>query len=147
MPKIPAPTGPKDLKQVWFPGVHCDVGGGYPETQSGLSKIALKWMFQESEAAGLLINPVRRDTVLGYGDSEYVSPNANAELHESLKGIWWLAEFIWKRHWNWQEHEWEHRANLGRRRTIPPRSLVHKTAFERGEYYAKRLPPDAIPTT
>jgi uncharacterized protein (DUF2235 family) len=25
--------GPKDLKQVWFPGVHCDVGGGYPETR------------------------------------------------------------------------------------------------------------------
>ena len=23
-------SGPKDMKQVWFPGVHCDVGGGYP---------------------------------------------------------------------------------------------------------------------
>jgi len=33
--------GPKDVKQVWFPGVHCDVGGGYPEKESGLSKIAL----------------------------------------------------------------------------------------------------------
>src|SRR4026208_361660 len=29
-PKIPtAPRGPKDLMQVWFPGVHCDVRGGY----------------------------------------------------------------------------------------------------------------------
>lgn len=26
----PAESGPKDLKQVWFAGVHCDVGGGYP---------------------------------------------------------------------------------------------------------------------
>jgi hypothetical protein len=23
------------VKQVWFPGVHCDVGGGYPESESG----------------------------------------------------------------------------------------------------------------
>jgi hypothetical protein len=41
IPKNPPPyTGPGDLKQVWFPGVHCDVGGGYPEPESGLSKIA-----------------------------------------------------------------------------------------------------------
>src|SRR5262249_39926876 len=39
-----AKGGPKDLKQVWFPGVHCDVGGGYAEVESGLSKIALQWM-------------------------------------------------------------------------------------------------------
>jgi uncharacterized protein (DUF2235 family) len=33
------------IKQVWFPGVHSDVGGGYPE--SGLSDLALDWMTQE----------------------------------------------------------------------------------------------------
>lgn len=38
--------GPLDLKQVWFPGVHCDVGGGYPEEESGLSKIAREWMLE-----------------------------------------------------------------------------------------------------
>src|SRR5258707_1001401 len=30
----PAEAGPKDLKQVWFPGVHCDIGGGYKECES-----------------------------------------------------------------------------------------------------------------
>ena len=39
--------GPQDLKQVWFPGVHCDVGGGCPESQRGLSKIALKCMLRQ----------------------------------------------------------------------------------------------------
>lgn len=34
-----------DVKQVWFPGVHGDVGGGYLET--GLSDGALKWMMDE----------------------------------------------------------------------------------------------------
>src|SRR6476661_4851981 len=37
----PAGGGPRDVKQVWFPGVHCDVGGGYAEKESGLSKLAL----------------------------------------------------------------------------------------------------------
>src|SRR5678816_4216922 len=42
-PSDEEPSGPKDLKQVWFPGVHCDVGGGYPEAESGLAKEALQW--------------------------------------------------------------------------------------------------------
>jgi len=36
------------IKQVWFPGVHSDVGGGYPET--GLSDLALDWMVKEAIA-------------------------------------------------------------------------------------------------
>src|SRR5436190_4800276 len=31
----------QDIKQVWFAGVHADIGGGYPETESGLSKYPL----------------------------------------------------------------------------------------------------------
>jgi uncharacterized protein (DUF2235 family) len=33
------------IKQVWFPGAHADVGGGYENR--GLSDIALEWMMQE----------------------------------------------------------------------------------------------------
>jgi uncharacterized protein (DUF2235 family) len=36
------------IKQVWFPGVHSDIGGGYPET--GLSDLALEWMINEAMA-------------------------------------------------------------------------------------------------
>ena len=38
--KAPPKSGPQDLKQVWFAGVHSDIGGGYPESESGLAKIA-----------------------------------------------------------------------------------------------------------
>jgi hypothetical protein len=34
------------VKQVWFPGVHADVGGGYAEF--GLSDLALDWMVKEA---------------------------------------------------------------------------------------------------
>ena len=46
----------QDIEQRWFPGVHSDVGGGYPENESGLSKIALVWLLDECEKAGLKLN-------------------------------------------------------------------------------------------
>lgn len=34
------------IKQVWFPGVHSDIGGGYPECE--LSDLSLEWMLREA---------------------------------------------------------------------------------------------------
>ena len=139
------PGGPKDLKQVWFPGVHCDVGGGYPEAESGLAKLALEWMLDEAEAAGLLVDAARRGEVLGQaGGDRHVAPNANADAHESLAGAWKLAEYVPKKHFDFATRSERRRMNLGRRRTIPGKSLVHASAFERGDEYRKRLPVDAI---
>lgn len=143
----PPKSGPKDMKQVWFAGVHSDVGGGYPEKESGLSKIALQWMLREAEAAGLLVDPAKRDEVLGLTNPDYMKPDPNAEAHESLT-IWWRpVEFVPKRHWNWARSEWERRMNRGRRRTIPSQSLVHQSAYDRADDYKARLPPDAIPVS
>jgi uncharacterized protein (DUF2235 family) len=140
-----ADRGPKDLQQVWFPGVHCDVGGGYPEVTCGLSKFPLQWMIEEAKAAGLLVDPERQAEVLGLtGSGEYVPAAANAPRHESLKRAWDIAEFIPKRHWNWKKRKWGHRMNLFRRRTIPPGSLIHDAAYLQGPDYQKRFPGDAI---
>lgn len=142
---MPRPgSGPKDLKQVWFPGVHCDVGGGYPEAQSGLSKLALEWMLTEAIEKDLAVDATKMNLVLGEAGGDYVKPNPMADPHESLTGAWWLAELLPKRHYNWSTTRWERRANLGRRRTIPPGSLVHESAFARGEDYLKPLPANAI---
>ena len=139
------PHGPKDLKQVWFAGVHCDVGGGYREADSGLAKIALEWMLAEAEAQQLLVDPVRKDEVLGRIEgSPYASPNANGLMHESLAGAWNVAELVPKRHFDWTTGKWGHRMNWWRRRTIPPNSLVHESAYQRSGVYSSRLPADAI---
>jgi uncharacterized protein (DUF2235 family) len=42
------------LTQVWFPGVHCDVGGSYREAQ--LSNITLRWMLDNGTACGLVFD-------------------------------------------------------------------------------------------
>jgi uncharacterized protein (DUF2235 family) len=145
-PADPAqPRGPRDVKQVWFPGAHCDVGGGYPVAESGLSNIALEWMVDEAEAAGLKVDPARRAEILGRaGVPRGTAPTAPAAAHESLEGWWHLAEYVPKKHFDWQTRTESRRMNRHRRRTIPPGSLVHAAAFERGEEYARRLPPDAV---
>lgn len=49
--KADAPADQR-LEQVWFSGVHADVGGGYP--QAGLSDITLRWMIDKAERYGEL---------------------------------------------------------------------------------------------
>src|SRR4029077_5218668 len=69
-----AAHGPKDELQVWFPGVHCDVGGGYGEQESGLSKLALEWMLDEAVPLGLLVDVGRVDVMLGRRGGPNVPP-------------------------------------------------------------------------
>jgi uncharacterized protein (DUF2235 family) len=47
---------PQDIKQVWFAGVHADIGSGYPETQSGPAKYPLGWLIDEAVLHGMQIN-------------------------------------------------------------------------------------------
>ena len=66
----------QDVKQVWFSGMHSDVGGGYAEQQ--LSDIALQWLRREAEAAGLLI----------YGNHKVtIDPDGNGKMHDSRDGF------------------------------------------------------------
>jgi uncharacterized protein (DUF2235 family) len=143
----PEQGGPKNLKQVWFPGVHCDVGGGYPENEGGLSNITLEWMLKEAIDAGLIVDQAQLDLILGGKGVGFAASDPRATIHNSLTGAWWLAEILWKRHYDWQKQRWERRPNLGRRRTIPPNSLIHESAYRRDADYIKKLPKDSIPTS
>ena len=51
-----ADAGDQILEQVWFSGVHCDVGGGYKE--HGLSDIALMWLVRKAVENGLAVDEV-----------------------------------------------------------------------------------------
>jgi hypothetical protein len=121
--------------------VHCDVGGGYPEKESGLSKFPLRWMLEEAKAAGLLVDTQRQAEVLGEdGSAAYVPENANALMHNSLKGAWKMAEWIRKPHYDWKTGKTSMVRNHGKRRTIPQGASIHESVFlrESGEY-AKRI--------
>ena len=51
------------LEQVWFTGMHADVGGGYPD--ESLSYVSLLWMMEEAEQAGLRTLKVVKDRIRG----------------------------------------------------------------------------------
>jgi len=63
------------VEQVWFAGVHSDIGGGYAE--SGLADTALIWMVQKAFRLGLEFD----DEYLN--DENKVCPNVLDELHDS----------------------------------------------------------------
>ncbi|MBV8915322.1 MAG: DUF2235 domain-containing protein [Acetobacteraceae bacterium] len=138
----PPGAGPGDLKEVWFAGVHSDVGGGYSEKPGGdkreLWRFSLGWMLREAERAGLLVDDARKKAVLG------APADPNAGRHESLVGWWHLAEFVPRRvgeqdiNGEWRTH-W--RMNLYRPRIPRKGDTVHWSVLARAGYGA-RVPPN-----
>lgn len=49
------PNANQEVMQVWFPGVHSSIGGGYDDP--GLSDMALTWMAKRAEDRGLEFDP------------------------------------------------------------------------------------------
>jgi uncharacterized protein (DUF2235 family) len=56
--KLRDDQGPR-VMQVWFPGAHSDVGGGYPAAESIFAEAALAWMAREARACGLNVSSVK----------------------------------------------------------------------------------------
>ncbi|MGH8456777.1 MAG: DUF2235 domain-containing protein [Stenotrophobium sp.] len=71
-----AQTVGQRLEQVWFAGVHSNIGGGYPST--AMSDIALDWMGGKARDCGLALDAIPS------------KPDALAPLNESWSGIYKL---------------------------------------------------------
>ncbi|MEO8727076.1 MAG: DUF2235 domain-containing protein [Acidobacteriaceae bacterium] len=127
----------QDIKQVWFAGVHSDIGGGYPEPESGLSKLALEWMLHEADDAGLLINIKKANVVLSNvppdRDPGHViaKPDPCAALHESLHGPWWGLEVLPHSYWNPDDKAKHWEVPMGRHRVMPEDSCVYQSVVDR----------------
>jgi uncharacterized protein (DUF2235 family) len=74
------------LEQIWFAGVHSDVGGSYAET--GLADIALGWMMQKAKLNGLQFDA---DSFARYSGIE--TKHALDMAHQSWNPLWGL----WKK--------------------------------------------------
>ena len=66
------------IEQVWFAGVHADVGGGYAD-DCGLSNIALRWLLKKAQRCGLKLNKQAFANIRG---------NPLSAQHESYVGFW-----------------------------------------------------------
>jgi len=90
------------VEQVWFAGVHSNVGGGY--RRSGLSDVTLQWMLNKAVDAGLVLWKDHDRRVL-------TSPDAAGKAYDSRSGV---AKVYWKKP-----------------REIPPASQVHQSVVDR----------------
>ncbi|CAN2049649.1 DUF2235 domain-containing protein [Candidatus Magnetomoraceae bacterium gMMP-1] len=109
-------TPNQTIEQVWFAGVHSDVGGSYKER--GLSDCTLKWMLEKAEAAGMTLKPDWKKNI-------HPDPMDKKAQHESRKGFFWLL---------WPPVD----------RVIPENAMIHKSVIERKVagigYNPKNLP-------
>jgi uncharacterized protein (DUF2235 family) len=131
---------PQDIMQVWFAGVHSDIGGGYPEAQSALSKYPLLWMIDEAVKCGLSVNPATVHQ-LAWGIQRkgspfsYVEPSVKGALHDSLTGAWWILEFIPKaakyREWPRRKVRFGFYIPDGEPRPIPEGAMIHESVVLR----------------
>ncbi len=72
------------LEQAWFPGVHCNVGGGY--SPDGLANEALHWIVEKAEGLGLEFDSAYL---------EHFTPCFNSILQDSMTRTYRvLGEYI-----------------------------------------------------
>lgn len=83
---------PQEVKQVWFAGVHCDVGGGYATHE--LADVTLLWMSRQALRYQLAIDQdqLMAGPFAGQADAQegVPTPDPLADLHESRKGFYRL---------------------------------------------------------
>ena len=127
----------QDVVQVWFAGVHSDVGGSYPQESSGLSNIPLQWMLVQAHEAGIKLAPDRVKLVLGEPTAVYPACQPlyekpkSATVHKSLTGLWWLLEVLPHIFYDKDRGKELHRIPFGAWRQIPDGALVHSSVVHR----------------
>lgn len=128
----------QDIVQVWFAGVHSDVGGSYPQRESALPNRTLHWILQEAEENGIRVEPDRVKLIFGERTKEhyaaaplYVKPNEPGPVHNSLEGPWWILEVFPHRYYVMDTDQEHWRIPLGSSRTLPSGAIVHPSVVER----------------
>ena len=104
------------MEQVWFAGVHSDVGGYH--AKRGLANISLHWMLDKAEAEDMEIDRERLQ-------SARYRRNPDGPSQESYTGFWKFRG----------EHV----------REIPAGSKVHRSVWERKSKRSNRYSPRNLP--
>ncbi|MFI1938726.1 DUF2235 domain-containing protein [Streptomyces purpureus] len=118
-PRTPRPP-PALVEQVWFAGVHSDVGGTFDDDPQ-LPTIALKWVVDGALDAGLLLKDAAYETALAVD-----AGHALGTVHR-MGHVWALLTY--------------------RSRIAPPGASVHDSVRHRVAHdprYGRRLPKDVV---
>ncbi len=129
------------IEQVWFAGVHSDIGGTYKEC--GLSNITLRWMIDKAVERDLILKKDYEKNIedLLINDSVPLTeklwlktrrllgrpskPNQADKLHNSRSGLAWFYP--------------------KKTREIPKGAKIHESVCERAKDPAKKYTPSNLP--
>lgn len=96
------------LKQVWFSGMHTDVGGGYREHE--LSDIPFIWLLRHAILNGLELYDHERVEI---------TPKADGRMHDSMNG-WWQSLVYQEKGRSWPKDR-------------PDKPIIHQSVIDRVE--------------
>lgn len=102
------------LLQVWFAGMHSDVGGSYPD--DAMSFVPLEWMLGEAEIAGLRFKQAEKDSIKA-------AANVRGPLHDSRRGTGGFYRY--------RPRKLAELVNDKEADVIVPRPKIHASVFER----------------
>jgi Uncharacterized alpha/beta hydrolase domain (DUF2235) len=114
---------PERIEQIWFSGVHSNVGGGYP--RQGMSLVALDWIMTRAEQHGLRFVPAERLLYTYHAD-------VDDKMYDSRAGI---GVF-----YRWQPRDVQ---RLCETNGVPPR--IHRSVFERIARNTEGYAPGSLP--
>jgi uncharacterized protein (DUF2235 family) len=80
------PVAGQTVEQVWFSGVHTEVGGG--SRDAALSDIGLLWMIERATACGLKLKPDALIVGAPDGAGGTIAPSYTAPIIDSRRGFW-----------------------------------------------------------
>ena len=146
------PSEKTDLREVWFAGVHSDIGGGYSPAQAQLALLAHRWMLGEAHAVGLRLDPVQ--TLRQLTAAPGVVGDPGADQHDSMTRAWKIAEWAPRRVWVKADarRSWQIGAmppfRKPRPRMIPENISIHRSVAvrmaHRTDYRPVNLPQQRI---
>jgi uncharacterized protein (DUF2235 family) len=133
----------QDSREMWFSGVHADVGGGYTDEQR-LASLPLKWMIEQSEPLGLhfRLQKIRKLLDGQRSTSSDISADAVAPRHNSMNWAWAILEFIprLKPRGSKRPSVFGLTLPLFEWRDIPSGALVHASVKQRIDTEGRRPP-------
>jgi uncharacterized protein (DUF2235 family) len=127
---------PQVSEQVWFPGVHSNIGGGYCDT--GLSDTALQWMMEKAHNTGLAFDATY---------STNIQPKSTGELRNSALGIYRIMRKITRPINNGIAIRTDKETGQKRKEKVIRNECIHYTCFERmhsNKKYQPRNVSDAV---
>lgn len=113
-------AGSQVIEQVWFAGVHSEVGGGCSKNDCSLPDISFAWMMDKASRAGLKLKAGWRNSLC---------QDASVDIHDSCTFLPWVL------------------FGMRKRRKIPAGALVHQSVVDRAKKrsdYHPDLPDDRI---